>query len=473
MSPDEGLLGESPRRAELDTLTAAVAARILPLAEFRRDKGMLAPVNETQHRFPLDLLAGPHAAFTADTLFRIVDQYRRRFVLRQAHISEDGGKCPVLCYPELIPICEILEPALSVSVTDGTVVVMLGQEELEGGATGGLYLFIEGGNLHSLLHLGGTRGNEASPPFDLHHAEAAGTVGTEAGMIAELRYADPVIQSGLKEIVSSMSDDFFSVDRASHRITHEATPVYAPVSAGHAGIKYSRTHIKSKGEERRKGAAAALLPRSPFDCIVQRQEEKEMARIKSAWEIALERTSEIEGNKESIRVNALKKAGRKIASEYINADSSDLLKLTDSLKSYSKEERREVEKSVIEVLFAQISLPRNEQFKEKLEESKKALSSLSKNGKKVSAIIDEIAQFFRQYLEYREQIRERLTQQYGPQLKQKEEQLSHQYGYSVELRPEQDPEFNQLLKRNFQRLEEQYQEALDRAREELRTYFLV
>ncbi len=198
-----------------------------------------------------------------------------------------------------------------------------------------------------------------------------------------------------------------------------------------------------------------------------------MARIKSAWEIALERTSEIEGNKESIRVNALKKAGRKIASEYINADSSDLLKLTDSLKSYSKEERREVEKSVIEVLFAQISLPRNEQFKEKLEESKKALSSLSKNGKKVSAIIDEIAQFFRQYLEYREQIRERLTQQYGPQLKQKEEQLSHQYGYSVELRPEQDPEFNQLLKRNFQRLEEQYQEALDRAREELRTYFLV
>ncbi len=196
-----------------------------------------------------------------------------------------------------------------------------------------------------------------------------------------------------------------------------------------------------------------------------------MARIKSAWEIALERTSDIEGNKESIRAHTLKKEGQRIASEYINADSPDTAKLTDALKSYSKDERKEVEDSLIEVLFSQISLPRNEQFNEKLERSKKALSVLSKNGKKVNALIDQIAQFFSQYLAYREQIKEQLAQQYGPQLKQKAEQLSRQYGYSVELRPEQDPEFNQLLKRNLQQLEEQHQEALDRARDELRSYF--
>ena len=195
-----------------------------------------------------------------------------------------------------------------------------------------------------------------------------------------------------------------------------------------------------------------------------------MARIKSAWELALERTSDIKSDKDSVRANELKRQGQKIASEYINSSNPEVKDINEALKSYSKDEQREVRKSVVDVLLSQVSLPRDRQFKEKLEATKNGLAALSKNSKKVSGIIDQIAQFFDQYLQYQQQITDQLKQQYEPQLRQKKEQLSRQYGYSVDLKPEQDPEFNQLLKKNLQQLEEQYQQALTKAREELRSF---
>ena len=195
-----------------------------------------------------------------------------------------------------------------------------------------------------------------------------------------------------------------------------------------------------------------------------------MARIKSAWELALERTSDIKSDKDSVRANELKRQGQKIASEYINSSNPEVKDINEALKSYSKNEQREVRKSVLDVLLSQVSLPRDRQFKEKLEATKNGLAALSKNSKKVSGIIDQIAQFFDQYLQYQQQITDQLKQQYEPQLRQKKEQLSRQYGYSVDLKPEQDPEFNQLLKKNLQQLEEQYQQALTKAREELRSF---
>ncbi|MFO7850758.1 MAG: DUF6657 family protein, partial [Spirochaetia bacterium] len=145
-----------------------------------------------------------------------------------------------------------------------------------------------------------------------------------------------------------------------------------------------------------------------------------MAHIKSAWEIALERTSDIKSDKSSVRANELKREGQKIASEYVNADSPDPKILTDNVKKYSKEERKELEKSIFDVLLSQISLPRNRQFKEKLETAKKGLGELTGESKKVGGIIDQIGSFFEQYLQYQEQIREQLKKQYEPQLKKKQ-----------------------------------------------------
>ncbi|MFO7850230.1 MAG: DUF6657 family protein, partial [Spirochaetia bacterium] len=119
-----------------------------------------------------------------------------------------------------------------------------------------------------------------------------------------------------------------------------------------------------------------------------------MAHIKSAWEIALERTSDIKSDKTSVRANELKREGQKIASEYVNADSPDPKTLSANLKKYSKEERKEVEKSVFEVLLSQISLPRNNQFKEKLETAKKGLGELTGETKKIGGIVDQIGSFF-------------------------------------------------------------------------------
>ncbi len=195
-----------------------------------------------------------------------------------------------------------------------------------------------------------------------------------------------------------------------------------------------------------------------------------MGRIKSAWELALERTSDIKGDREAVRAHELKQEGKKLASKFLNADTPDEKILTEGLKEYEKQERKEVENSAFEVLLSQVSLPRDQDFGGKLETVKKGLGALTGKTKRVGSVIDQLSQFFQQYLQYQQQITEQLKQQYEPQLRRKQQQLSKQYGYSVELKAEQDPEFNQILKQNLEQLEEQYQQALSKAREDLRSF---
>lgn len=196
-----------------------------------------------------------------------------------------------------------------------------------------------------------------------------------------------------------------------------------------------------------------------------------MGEIKSSWELAMERTAGIKSDKSSLRMNELKKVGQKIASDFMDDTEAKPKKMMEAVKEYSGEEKKAVEKAAVEILLSHISLPRDENYQERLDFVSAGLqAAIGKKGY-ISEIIGQISQFFAQFLQQKEQLKEQLKQQYTPQLRQKQQSLSQQYGYEMELKHEQDPEFNQLLHKHMQQLESQYQNALNEVKEQIRGYY--
>jgi len=196
-----------------------------------------------------------------------------------------------------------------------------------------------------------------------------------------------------------------------------------------------------------------------------------MGEIKSSWEIALERTANIKSDKSSVHVNELKKSGQRIASEYIDAVSPNKDELAKAVKKYSREEKHLVEKAVLEILLSHITLPKEEGFEDSLRILIEGLQVILGDKRIIKDVSTQLSQFFTQFLEHREQFTEQIKQQYTPQLQQKQEALKKQYGYEVDLKPEQDPEFLSLLRKNIQKLEAQYQEALNQMKDQIRNYY--
>lgn len=196
-----------------------------------------------------------------------------------------------------------------------------------------------------------------------------------------------------------------------------------------------------------------------------------MGEIKSSWELAMERTADIKSDKSAVRNNELKKIGQKIASDYMDSATPKPKEMQTAIKEYKGEEKQIVKKAALEILLSHISLPRDENYQERLSFVEEGLKALIGKDHQLSSIIQQVSQFFSQFLQHQQQLTEQVKQQYEPQLRQKQQNLTRQYGYEIELKPEQDPEYNQLLQRHMQQLEQQYQDALNQVKDQVRSFF--
>ena len=193
-----------------------------------------------------------------------------------------------------------------------------------------------------------------------------------------------------------------------------------------------------------------------------------MAFIKSALEIAMERTQDIKIDEKALKLDSLLKEGRKFASEYLFAINFDKEELKSKVKSYSGDSRKVFTDGIVKTFLSNIILPKNDNFEEFLQKIESGLCDIFKNKKDISVMIEQVKQFFLQYLENRKQLIEAIKQQYAPKLMQKQQELAAQYGHEVNISPEQDPEFMEILKANLLKMETQYNESLLGAKEELR-----
>ncbi len=193
-----------------------------------------------------------------------------------------------------------------------------------------------------------------------------------------------------------------------------------------------------------------------------------MGEIKSALELALERTADVQGDRESLEAHENKQEGKRILSRFLEDPEMDLKK---TLKSYERKRRDQVRRGLFDALLGNITLPSDQQGMQRIQSLAPAFEAVIEDRKTLNQIYDQIVQLLSQYLSDRQQLIEQLRQQYEGRMRQKEDELARQTGQRIRLDPSQDPEFSQALQQNLQQLQQQYSQVIDQAREQLESLY--
>ena len=191
-----------------------------------------------------------------------------------------------------------------------------------------------------------------------------------------------------------------------------------------------------------------------------------MGRIKSALEIALERTESVKTDKASIGLYEAKQQGKRLANAFLAAvGAGPSINLENELKKHPKDQWDGLKEGIFEALVPKITLPANAEDIPRIEAVGKGLQFLIKDSR-FTALYQQLVQALTQYLEEANHYDQVIRQQYAPKLRQKEEELSRRMGREVRLDPFQDPEFIAFYNQNLNALKANYQTAVDQVREE-------
>ncbi len=190
-----------------------------------------------------------------------------------------------------------------------------------------------------------------------------------------------------------------------------------------------------------------------------------MGIIKSAIEIALERTQGVEADKEALEANRFITEGKKAVSRFLAEEGVDL---KQALAGYKGKEAGWVREGVFQALSANVRLPFDEMALLGAKKAGKGFQALASDPKKLARLSTQLEQFLEDYLVERRRLVEAVEKKYAPVLRQKEEEMSRQMGQRVRLDPAMDPQFQKLLRDNLAVLEERYTEVLEQVRQELR-----
>jgi len=192
-----------------------------------------------------------------------------------------------------------------------------------------------------------------------------------------------------------------------------------------------------------------------------------MSEIKSALELALERTADVKSDKSLIEANETKKVGMKLAGRLIDSPDMDV---RGELNKLEKEKRQWAREGFISVLTSHISLPTQETDLQRLRAVTKGLEAVARDRSAVVTVMEQVEQLLQQYLDNKNQLVESLRQQFEPRLRQQEQEIAQQTGTRVKLDPANDPEFAKALSQNMQRLQSQYNQVIEQARDQLKSY---
>ena len=188
-----------------------------------------------------------------------------------------------------------------------------------------------------------------------------------------------------------------------------------------------------------------------------------MGKIRSAWEIALEKTQDISVDKEKFKALEELENARKAIGAYLNDDDRKEEDLETVLKETPEDTKKEaLRKAILGSISLNIS-PDDSEIWNKL----KYLASLAADNPEIPAFIDQIAAYVKQYPEHRKALVEKLKAQFAPMLEEKEQELSRKYGQEVHLSLDNDKEFIQIATQNLKQLDKQYDAAIQNVKEEL------
>jgi len=191
-----------------------------------------------------------------------------------------------------------------------------------------------------------------------------------------------------------------------------------------------------------------------------------MGVIKTALEIALEKTEFVKSDKSSIDQFEARQKGKKLANAFLAGE----IDLAEELKKAPACDIDSIKRGIFDVLVTQIALPAQKEDENKAEKLGKGLETVIKN-KEFSVMFKQLTQIFSQYLQEASQYEQMIRQQYAPKLRQKEEELSRRLGREVRIDPLQDPEFVAFYNQHISALKGNYEPVVEQAKEEARRFF--
>jgi hypothetical protein len=195
-----------------------------------------------------------------------------------------------------------------------------------------------------------------------------------------------------------------------------------------------------------------------------------MAAIKSALEIALERTKDLKADPKALAANAARQEGKRLAGEYLSDPTA--IDFGAKFSTIAKDAKENARAGAFEVFASRIQLPMSAVINPDadlviLAAGMKALNTVPFGEKKMQATFDQLGGFLKQYLDDAKKVEEAIRKQYAPRLKQKEQEMSARMGRPIRIDPMSDPEFAAFYKQNVGQMRTQYQDALDKAKADL------
>jgi hypothetical protein len=190
-----------------------------------------------------------------------------------------------------------------------------------------------------------------------------------------------------------------------------------------------------------------------------------MGEIKTALEIALEKTENVKSDKAGIEQFEAKQQGKKLANAYLAGETD----IASELKKVSAQKKESLKQGIFDVLVSQIALPVTG-GEEKIEKVGKGLALIIDN-KQFIQLFQQLMQLISRYLQEFTQYEQVIRQQYAPKLRHKEEELSRRLGREVRIDPLQDPEYVTFYNQNISALKENYEPIIEQAKEEARRMF--
>ncbi len=193
-----------------------------------------------------------------------------------------------------------------------------------------------------------------------------------------------------------------------------------------------------------------------------------MSQIKSALELALEKTQDVHSDRKSLEAYEMRQQGKRLVSK-LNEDPD--LDIKKELKQFSGEQQRSVKEGFYQVIMSNLGLPNSEADLAKIDTLEKGLGAVIKDRGSVQQLFEQTRGLLKQYLENRQHLIEQLRNAFADRMRQREEELARQFGHAVKIDPAQDPEFASALQQHMGRLRQQYEGVLQQLRTELDRMF--
>ncbi len=180
-----------------------------------------------------------------------------------------------------------------------------------------------------------------------------------------------------------------------------------------------------------------------------------MARIKSAWELALEKTKDIEIDENKYKAGVLEKEGMALAGKFLNDTQMSEDELATKYNGYSEQDLPTVKKGVVNTIFSNLGLPSDNLYELRFERLVTLVALVAEQGSQAVSTIRQIGDLFGQFIQHRQDFISRMQEQIKQAMQENPEQVnSNQY--------------TQLIQQNLKKLDAQYQGALDNAKEALK-----